>query len=84
MRAWEGALPHVMAITAPCEHFSAAQWGSIHEVRIKKAEEQMSEWTEVIDIITRRCGSEKPRVILMENVAGLALLVAVYPALFNN
>jgi hypothetical protein len=72
MRAWEGALPHVMAVTAPCEHFSAARWGSMQEVHTNNAERQMEEWTEVIDIITRRCGSEKPRVILMENVAGLA------------
>ena len=72
MRAWEGALPHVMAVTAPCELFSAAHWGSIREGRTDKAERQMKEWTEVIDIITRRRVPEKPRVILMENVAGLA------------
>ena len=44
----------------------------MQEVHTNNAERQMEEWTEVIDIITRRCGSEKPRVILMENVAGLA------------
>jgi hypothetical protein len=72
IQSWEGALPHVLAITAPCDCFSTAQWGSTHMATLVRAETSMRKWIQVVELIAARPVPERPRVIIMENVTGLA------------